>query len=404
MLISSCRLPKRDLEGNISTMQPMFLRHDAVEELSVYGTSYDMSALKDFFKYKLIELNNGYIAERVVMTPDRLFDTRRWWASREIIYPVWSKFYDWPLRPMANVYRYLDGSKYIMSGYADAPIETTILDDVGKRMKNVGFGDYWLGNWDLPYYTKQMPGYDMRAIEFKHDAMDYLDCYEQAVNEANTYGTDTAFRDDVDRYAYEDNALSELDECFSYLRIPHYNDRLACVYARENVKANDLFTYMSVCFKPDLPSAIPDPFEITSSVVVDYNVEYYGATLKYLLYDLELSVYTDIVIDMVFSNLNVPRVSEQMTNCYARRSPLYGTSDFIQSKSTILNTFGAYANYVRKGNSNINRIKLTKTWNEEVFIEHLSDNKVVDRYYIDLIAISMASPVFSPSSKDTASL
>lgn len=373
MILRIVPLPKRKLEGTVSTMSLYFCRDEALDDVCSFGNCYDIGGLSDFYKYKIVEQVRDALIERIVYCKEDFLKLPKWWNATKdtVLLPVMSKVYPLPFRPETFIYRYLNGSQYLvdcsMSESAFTQTVLSLFDQVSDRP-----GMITCTPKDKALSKLVVPG---SAACLNACA----DLYEEAFNPYNPgYGTEDEF---ANKYTHI------INQQLNYDHDPNISRYADCVLTR------DLKPYMDYRYSVE-PVAIPkDPFKLDSSTIVDYDCRDFKSTLQELLAALESSVYTDV--KMVFRIKDgKPQVEVSAENLYMGVSLLYSRDDFVRERKSLRDSFVIFANAFLKEVSGITAISLIKTWEEAVFITATTSNGNSKNKYVDLAALSIGSPMF----------
>lgn len=373
MICNIVPLPNRKMSGYVSTIQPLFLRKDAMEDTFGFGCDYDLEFLSDLHKYKTIERVGDYLIERIIYTQEPLFQVMKWWECHMPIYPVWSKMYKVPFGPHATVYRYLNGSAALTSfGCIETPLIQTIFTPMYKEIHNVGLDDIVDDKAkDLSKFV--VPGDD--------------DCNMSAVMTA---------KDMIERTkegeAYPDELAELWLDCNfepKYLDDPYH--RLFGMYPT----AAQLKPILGPQYRMQPMPPCVDPFRLNAKTTFDYETQFAHGTIKDLMSRLEDSGYTDIKVSMKRNKNGQVVIQSDMQVMYLGLSTVYQRPDFVNEKESIIRIFTSFASAIMGQFPNPIGVSLIKTWNEEVFIiVHIND-KEDDKYFFDLAALSIGSPSFT---------
>lgn len=379
MILNIVPLPKRKLCGCVSSMQPLFVKNDAIEDTWGFGCTYDISDLNNFSKYKLVERIKDFVVERIIYSNDPLTRITKWWDTDLQLYPVWSKMLSVPFKPHACVYRYLDASAYLaMCGCVDHPITQTIFTPVYTQLRTLGLGD--LGNTGADKLaTYVVPGDDetnMYGVTVLKNAIedDIQNCSDAETSIADTLG-------------YNGGVAATLG--LKYQADPYYALYGKCPIARQ-LKPLISWQYLK---SPILEN--PDPFWINAKTVTEYDCQMWNGTLKTFLYCLESSGYTDISINVRVTQNREFVTESRMSVMYLGSSPVYERDDFVAEKKNLIEAFLSCVSVIVQQTPETIGVSVVKTWNEEVFIVVHKDNKKDDKYFIDLAALSIGSPSFT---------
>ena len=362
-------LPVRQLTGEVSTIQPLFRRKEALEDTYGFGCSYDLVAFSGMHKYKTIERFGDHLIERIIYSDDPVLGIKKWWTASIPLFPVWSKMYEIPFKPRADVYRYLEGSAQLASrGCIEHPLTQTIFTPVWNEMSSLGLDDMVEPEIvDLSRYV--VPGDDNTSMVAYSTTKDML--------------ADLRESRDFEYFDYNFNG-------FNFA--PHFEyDPYHPLFGKSLV-ASDLKPLLSPHFVQSPIPEIKDPFEITPMVGSDYNTELASWTIQDLMYSLESSGYTDIRMHF---DRRINKVTSDMYNGYLGMSPVYTDQKWIEEKNHLINVFMRYANVIISSYPNPVAVTVIKNWYEEVFIiVHIND-KEDDKYLFDLSALSIGSPAFT---------
>lgn len=362
-------LPVRELTGEVSTIQPLFRRKDALEDTYCFGCSYDLLAFSGMHKYKTIERFGDYLVERIVYSDDPVFEVKKWWTAGIPLFPVWSKMYSIPFKPITNVYRYLEGSAQIASrGCIEHPLTQTIFTPLWNEMRQLG-----LDGMEIPEVaelsTYVVPGDDGRTMEAYAYTKDLL--------------TDLKETNDFEFFDYNYTGFNMGPR---FIEDPYHG-----LFGNALV-ASDLKPLLSPHFVQSPIPEIKEPFEITAKVGFDYSTELASGTIQELMYALEQSGYTDIRMHF---DRRINKVTADMYNGYLGMSPVYTRQDWVEEKNGLIKEFMRYANVVIGLYPNPVAVTLIKNWYEEVFIVLHINDKEDDKYLFDLSALSIGSPAFT---------
>ena len=373
MIYNIVPLPKRKLCGSVSTMQPIFVRKDVLEDAFGFGCDYDLDGLNDFNKYKTIERVGDYIVERIIYSEEPLFHVKKWWEAHLPMYPIWTKMYEVPFKPQATVYRYLEGSAHLSScGNNEHPITQTIFRPINQQIAMIGAED--LLEDDAHRLSEfVVPGDDEYNIMNCTSSKSFID---------QVWSNDMDIEDFIECYSYSDPVPR-------YLPDPYHDLFGKCP------TANQLKPLLSTRYFGTPMIELKDPFAINAKTEVDYDVQLAQGTIKELMLELENSGYTDIQMSVRRTNDNKISLVSDMSIMYLGPSAIYSRTDFVNEKKRLEQIFMSFASAIMTQFPNPIGVSLIKTWNEEVFvILHINDHED-DKWFFDLAALSIASPSFT---------
>lgn len=372
MICNIVPLPKRTMCGSISTMQPLFMRKDALEDTWGFGCDYELDGLNEFYKYKTIERFGDSIVERIVYCKEPLLQTKKWWDCTIPIYPVWSKMYNVPFKPSAYVYRYLEGSAYLAScGSVEHPLTQTIFSSVYNDLRINGMMDMIEDDkTQLSEYV--VPGTDEMNMSTVMGIKDVLNQYKE--NDIDV--------DEVGEWLGQGMYLN-------YLPDPYHPLFGKCP------TANELKPLLSRSYLMNPIQQIPDPFLLNAKTDFNYDTQLANGTIQTLMQDIERSGYTDIKMSVKRTKDCNLVVESDMSVMYLGFSSVYNREDFVGEKNHLLNAFMSFASAIMAQFPNPIGVSLIKTWYEEIFIIIHINDKEDDKYFIDLAALSIGSPSFT---------
>ena len=373
MICNIVPLPNRKITGYVSTIQPLFIRKEAMEDTYGFGCDYDMEFLSDFHKYKTIERVGDYLIERIIYTQEPMFQIHKWWECHLPIYPIWSKMYKLPFGPHATIYRYLTGSSALTSfGCIETPLTQTIFTPVYKEMHHIGLDDIVdEKSKDLSRFV--VPGDDDANMSMCMSAKDMINRTKEGE-------------------AYPDELADIWLDCNfepKYLDDPYH--RLFGTYPT----ANQLKSIIGPQYHMQpMPPAI-DPFKLNAKTTFDYETQFGQGTIKDLMSRLEESGYTDIEMSIRRDKNGQCVIETNMQVMYLGPSTVYQRSDFVSEKDSLIRVFRSFASALIGMFPNPLGVSVIKTWNEEVFIIVHVNDKEDDKYFFDLAALSIGSPSFT---------
>ena len=371
MILNIVPLPNYRLDGEVSTVQPLFIRREALEDTYGFGCCYDARVLADFNKYKIIEKVGEYIIERVVYTRDNLFAERQWWNAHIDVIPVWSKMYSVPPRPQAYVYRYLNGSTDMAAATNYAPaLFQTVYTPVFSSMYPLGLD---VVDPDVEEKAKYVvPGNDDLAIRDITTMKDMI--RSVAENE----------------FSYEDFVYNWefCNPAPKYLPDPYHE-----LYGK-SMTSNQLKQLLGTQYLQRPVFDEQPGFDTNLFYNCNYDANAGQGTISSIMLDLEQSGYTNIEISFLFGSKGTT-TSSKMWNFYLGESILYERKDFTDEKTRLINSVMRYATVTKQQQPTLLRFNLVKTWSEHVFITLSFQDKCDERHLYDLIALSIGSPLFT---------
>jgi hypothetical protein len=362
MIRDIIELPSRHMSGELNTVVPKFTYTDMVDDIDWYGRIVDLDNLQDICKYKLIETVNNCAIERVFMTLEPIDFKAKWITSKIRIFPVFYRVFHWPHQGKADVYRYLTGTTDILDICSLGNWnQQTIYDRVFDRF------DYlpWVSDQDKELSRLLVDGNDEKNIEWLADCNLLVQHYDGRINEP--------------------------------VATPTFNKDLSSQMFLRDLDCSDLKPMLSRDFGSSCANQavqqIQVPFEIDQDTLFSMDENYVAKwPLHRLLYLLDSSIYTDISIELDTVTRTKTKSKVEMFSRYigvSKKSPF----EDIQKREIIehLRKWAVIAN--NPSNYPILKIKLMKTWLEEVYIEVTTSNSTT-RYYFDLATYSLANMSF----------
>lgn len=358
MLYELVELPRRCMDSYpVSTEVLMFsdinMKYD--DNPSVYGYQIEGGhALKnaDMYKYKSIEWLDNNVVERLMVSDEPVETNRKWWLSRQNVVVLQTKVF---MGNDACVIKNVEG----ILGCGRYGRETS------PTRQPFNMYDNFLGrllaytNLDVKsprLFPRLIPDTDIDLVTVVQQCdYDWMKFLRQGfdINECTKYkgGIDRAVETMACRFT---DPQVELREFMSQVRIPNV---MSGTY-------QDLVDITKPMFQPDDVGFI-------SSVE-------YSWTLLELLYRFNRAPATSIGIVYNAAGRHPPKVE---TKSVYRK-------DIAMDTKHIERLFMEWVGMlVHSGVTPIDKVKLMKTWSEEVFVEIHFQKRVVRRYYFDMVPV-----------------
>lgn len=362
MIYDIIKLPVRKMKGTLSTVVPWF-SHD---DITWYGKEINLSAIaSDLCKYKTVEQVGNNAIERVFYTQEEIDFTKKWWTAQIPVYPIFFKVYSYPFRSFADVYRYLIGTSMALNlcdcSFAchEQTIYQRLFSNLNRQNKNIPI--HPKVRQVLPYVVhgddeKNIEAYQAWTSEFPHQ-------------------------------------VYPLDKTFLTNMQPP-NDPTGGIFLDElstknlGIIKSDSFGF-SLC-KSMIVDA-PLLFDIDENVCFSENDDVTNWALHRLMWAIEHSAMTDFDITLKFETQHKVFAKCEFFSKYIGYTQSV-LPEHEQMQNAIVEELRKWANLsVRKP---LKRVRLTKSWLEEVCIEICTAENKLLRYYFDLAAYSMANLSF----------
>ena len=365
MIYDLIELPMRDISGELSTVSPLFVYTNGMDDINWYGKSIDLSLIKQhLFKYKSVEQQGPNAIERVFYTQEPIDLKKKWWTTKIQIFPVFYKIYKWPIQAIAPVYRYLNGTQDVLDicdvyEHHNQTIYNKLAAELYPCFRNVN--DMVMD----PRLKLLVTGRD-------HDT---LSMYQQAHD----------MMENMDRFY----------SMYEPLRIPSIpKDQIGDMFLHD-INTKDLGLVRNRGNGWGLYTAMvadtSTPFDIDESTYFTEDNEINRWTLHDLLQTIEQSVCTDMEIVLTFEGSHRVRTQANMFSKYigwtAREIPGFNTM-----KHDIVERLRKWA--CMTSTKPPLKVTLQKTWLEEVFIFIETEKDRGEKYYFDLAAYSLANMSF----------
>ena len=361
MLYELVCLPQRcSTDYTVSTEVMMFsdINTQHYDNPSIYGCTVDggYSLLCGTLnKYKSIELFDGKVIERLLVSEEPIETTKKWWTSDQRAIVLQSKiYYDNKAYVLKNVWGLLACGSYDLIDKRPYPPEIlfniytdflgNILTESGLDRNTPKMFPYLIPDADLEL-IKVVQQCDFNWNNFNRRGFELNDC------KLFYGGIGIVPPQAVNCFIEPETKLNIFSK---YIKMPN-------IVSGEYQNHSDNIK----------PTFNPDEVNFISSVGYNWG-------LLELLYKLNSSHYTDIKIEYNVRFDNIPRI--------------YGTSVYKNTGNKGTDMFLARLfkdwvyDIVKSCIMPVDKAVLTKTWAEEVFIElHCQNN--VRRYYFDMIPV-----------------
>jgi hypothetical protein len=342
MLYEMVALPCRCFyPSDTSTRIFRFLPHD-VEESSPLIDGYSVSMHEDASKYKTVELYDGMVVERLMLSPNPVELHKPWWTSDDEVVVMQSKYFCkdrvYVLRNVEAL-QYLNQTELMFKDVDDGIPHNMYMHKIGNVV-----------NRDISSRLQYIvPDNDIELYACDISNMSYYDLKEMC-------GGVGIIPDDL-ILPYSD-VYTKLKNIGRSVKYPEVNAGMYQMHVDE----------------------IDHEYDDVEDACTSTN---YSWLLLELLYKLNNSRYTDIRIVYDMRDMHIPL--SYCESAYNRKAK--PDRDIVLER-----LFKKWiVDRIKSGKSTATSAALHKTWTEEVFISLENDDGFEDYYYFDLMHVIAGS-------------
>lgn len=334
MIYEMVALPCRCFYPDITSVKVLRFLPPNVEELSPVIDGYSVSMHEDAYKYKTVELYDGMVVERLILSPNPIELHKPWWTSDDDVVVIQSKYF---CKDRVYVLRNVEALQYINQ------TELMFKDDDGSPHN--------MYTCKLGNAVDRMLSSRLRHIVPDND-LELYDCNINAISHDDARrmcGGVGVVHDDL-ILPYSDT-YTRLKRIGSSVKYPEINAGMYQMHADKIDHEYD---------------GVEDACTSTD----------YSWLLLELLYKLNSSRYTDIRVIYDVRTMLIPL--SYCESAYNRKSkPDRDIVIEMMLKRWVVDR-------IKSGKSTATSVALHKTWTEEVFITLENDDGFEDYYYFDL--------------------
>lgn len=370
--------------AEISSVVPVFRDEDGIDDVRCYGWDVDVVALKScgLQKYKTVEISGNSVVERVFCTTEPIDLSKKWWTSDISVMPVVQRIYEGTELNGIKTAKFLHGiTDVLRTTGIDLCCPRTIHDHILRTVTH------------SPYWTTEAQRILRNPDHIAHSCV---------------FGDDVTNVDVLERVKsmrHDPDYLVELPYIREY--IPDVKtDPFTRMFSKENVNLTDLKSICALNFGVPMCSVMVAsmelPFDITGSDVKygESDPDKRWGFLMFLRAVEEIEA-TDFAVTLEIERKHEagnPSVTKTVVNVsdseMYNRYKGYGTVKYINPYHVdeLLNMFSRWYWHDLGISTRFEKLKIriTRNWLDEVFIEVDRDGSV-DRYYVDLTMYAIGS-------------